>query len=184
MRFLKVVIVPSWALMLWLGAGCKSGDDHLPSPGYLAEQVALGEQIFLREDCGACHSIAHGGEEFQGGELSALMLAMDTLYVKKHLQTLEDSTLMPPIPLTPQEISAVTQYIASLHGKANTPVNLKNLDDICPVCGAPLSTTVARKTNLWAQHGDKTFYFECPDCRTAFLRDPKRFSKSGYLKTK
>lgn len=183
MRLLKVALPLSGALFLF-GAGCTSVDEAIPSADYLAQQIATGEQIFIREDCGSCHSLAHGGEKFQGDELSALMLAMDTLYVKKHLESLEDSTLMPPIPLTAQEISAVTQYIASLHGKANTPVNLKDLDGICPVCGAPLNIAVARRNNMWAQYGDKTYYFECPDCKTAFLRDRKRHSKSGYLMTK
>lgn len=180
MRLLKLALPLGWMALVLLGAGCKR--DPVPLPANLLQQIALGEKIYARENCGECHRLGHGSEEFQGGELSVLMLAMDTLYVKKHLQSLEDSTRMPPIPLRPEEISAVTQYIASLHGKVNTPVNLESLDGVCPVCGAPLNTTVAFRNNLWAQYGDKTFYFECPDCKKAFLRDPKRHSKSGYLR--
>jgi len=180
MRVLKLAVPLAGMLAVVLVAGCKQ--EPAPLPANLVQQIATGEQVFQRENCGECHRLGHGDDEFQGGELSSLMLAMDTLYVKKHLENLEDSTRMPPIPLNSEEISAVTQYIASLHGKVNAPVNLETIDGVCPICGAALNTAVAFRNNLWAQYGDKTYYFECPDCKKAFLRDPKRHSKSGYLR--
>ncbi len=139
------------------------------------KQSALGEKIFQEKECGKCHSITGTetdiaqveGLEVPPPDLSSVFLAIDTLFIKKHLHFTE-LTAMPPIEMTRQEISAVSQYIASLHAKANTDPNLTDADGNCQVCGAPLKTSEASV----ATYNNEEFYFECPDCQVVFERDP------------
>jgi YHS domain-containing protein len=105
----------------------------------------------------------------------------DTLLIKYQVSHIRGKK-MPKIDLTPQEISAVTQYVASLHAKANTPPNQTGFDARCPVCGASLLKAVATKNSLETSHNGKFFYFECPDCKKFFLSDPDWYSKGGYAR--
>jgi YHS domain-containing protein len=152
-----------------------------PVPEELQKQIALGESIFYQKDCGKCHLESGDEQENKGPALTSVYLAEDTLLAKYRLYHFEPSK-MPPIPLTHQEISALTQYLASLHAKAYTPANLTVVDARCPVCGAALEKAAAIKNSLEASHDGKFFYFECPDCKEIFLRDPGRYSKSGYAR--
>jgi YHS domain-containing protein len=154
-----------------------------PIPEELQKQIALGESIFYQKDCGKCHLAGNDNQEFKGPALTSVHLAEDTLLAKYRLYHFESSQ-MPPIPLTHQEISALTQYLASLHAKAYTPANLTNCDARCPVCGAEVEKTAAIKNSLEASRNGKFFYFECPDCKEIFLREPGRYSKSGYVRSK
>ena len=143
-------------------------------------QIAFGEKVFQEKQCGKCHQIGNNGHAEQVPNLSSVFLAMDTLFVKAHLQFTEVSA-MAPIAMTPHEISAVTQYIASLHAKANTPPDLQNPDGRCPICGAPLKKSEAAANHLESTYNDKLYYFECPDCKVVFQRDPAWHSQSGYV---
>jgi mono/diheme cytochrome c family protein len=151
-------------------------------------QIALGEKIFQEKECGKCHATTGKPTEFtlvanpetKPPDLSSVFLAMDTLFIKKHLQFTE-TTKMPPIPLTPHEITALTQYIATLHAQANKDPNLENPDGICPICGAPLAKSEAEANHLMVTYKNAKFHFECPDCKKVFERDPAWHSQSGYL---
>lgn len=165
--------------ILAIGMACEK-KNLAPVPEELQKQIALGESIFYQKDCGKCHSMYGSAQDAKGPELTAVHLAEDSLLAKYRLYHFESSE-MPPIPLTHQEISALTQYIASLHAKAYTPANLTR-DARCPVCGAEAEKATAIKNSLEASHNGKFFYFECPDCKEIFLRDPGRYSKSGYVR--
>jgi YHS domain-containing protein len=57
---------------------------------------------------------------------------------------------------------------------------LKNADGKCSVCGAPLNTDRAKSAQLQASHGDKAYYFECPDCKRMFEMNPAWYAQQGY----
>lgn len=179
---LRSTIVQSLGLMVILAIGWACEKKNLaPVPEELQQQIALGERLFYQKDCGKCHSMHGTPENAKGSELTAVHLAEDSLLAKYRLYHFESSE-MPPIPLTHQEISALTQYIASLHAKAYTPASLTKRDARCPVCGAEVEKATAIKNSLEASHSGKFFYFECPDCKEIFLRNPGRYSKSGYVR--
>lgn len=168
------------AVLLAVVLGC----DHtpMPVPADLQKEIALGESIFYKRDCGSCHQV--GGYpkiDEAGPKLSSVFFAKDTMQVKYHLYHI-GRTDMPVIPLTAQEISAVTQFIASLHAQAYTPANLDKVDTRCPVCGALLEKEVAIQNSLQASVGGKFYYFECPECKAIFLQDPKGYAHSGYVR--
>lgn len=148
------------------------------------QQIALGEKIFQEKECGKCHPIDGSevepakvqGLEVEPPDLTSVFLAVDSLFIKKHLQFTE-LTAMPPIEMTRHETNAVAQYVANLHARANTDPELKDADGNCPVCGARLK----RSNALVATYEDKEFYFECPDCKVVFERDPAWHSQSGHL---
>jgi mono/diheme cytochrome c family protein/YHS domain-containing protein len=176
---LKISICAGLALMMAAAWGCQKKVE--PIPADLQRQITAGESVFYRKDCGKCHQVNGYGNEHKGADLTSVFLAMDTVFVKAHLQFTEVSA-MPPIPLTPYEISAVTQYIASLHARMNTPANLRNPDARCPVCGAEVESARAVANSLQATHQGKFYHFECPDCKAIFLRDPTWHSHSGYVR--
>jgi mono/diheme cytochrome c family protein len=179
---LKSTIILGLGLMTVLAIGLACEKKNLaPVPEELQQQIVLGESLFYQKDCGKCHSLYGSAQDAKGPELTTAHLVEDTLYTKYRLYHIEPSD-MPPIPLTHQEISALTQYIASLHAKAYTPANLANVDARCPVCGAEVEKAAAIKNSLQVSHNGKFFYFECPDCREIFMRDPGRYSKSDYVR--
>ena len=153
-------------------------------PSDLKKQIVLGEKLFAEKKCGECHSTTgeFANTEKQGRDLASVFLAMDTLFVKSHLQFAE-LTAMPPIAMTPHEISAITQYVGVLHAQANMDKSLKDHDGICPVCGAPLMISEAMANHLKVAYQGTDYYFECPDCKVVFQRDPAWHSQSGYLQT-
>jgi len=158
------------------------GQKDVRIPADLRKNIALGEKIFAEKQCGKCHSTTgdFGRQEQQGPDLSSVFRAMDSLFIKSHLQFTELSA-MPPINLTPHEISALTQYIAALHGKTHMDPNLKDPDAICPVSGAPLKKSVAEANHLKVTYKGVDYYFVSPDAKIVFERDPEWHSKSGYL---
>ena len=176
LRFINLAGLTLVAVVAW---GCEKRLD--PIPADLQRQITAGESIFYRKDCGKCHEVSLRGNGHQGPDLTSVFLAMDTVFIKAHLQFTEISA-MPPIELTPHEISAVTQYIASLHAQTNTPANLANPDARCPVCGAAVESPRAAANSLQASHKGKFYYFECPDCKAIFLRDPDWHAHSGYVR--
>jgi mono/diheme cytochrome c family protein/YHS domain-containing protein len=177
----NLVRVVSLAAIVAMGVHCTSVAP--PASDELQKRIAFGEKVFLAKQCGDCHRVAGDFEDETAPNLSSVFLAMDTLYVKAHLQFSEVSA-MKPIPLTPHEISAVTQYIASLHAKANTPPDLVNPDGRCPVCGAPVQISDAASNHLQSTYNNKVYHFECPDCKVVFERDPAWHSQSGYVFSK
>jgi cytochrome c553 len=150
-------------------------------PEELQKQIALGENLFYKKDCVKCHGVEGKAEDIKAPKLSALYLAEDTMLVKYQLSHMR-ATTMPSIELTREEISALTQYVATLHAKANTPSNLANFDARCPVCGGLLQKAAAIKSSLEVNHNGKFYYFECPDCKQMFLTDPAWYSKTGYAR--
>ncbi|MDZ7363259.1 MAG: hypothetical protein ONB46_21450 [candidate division KSB1 bacterium] len=164
---------------------CACGEKPREVSGRLQEQIAFGEKIFAEKACGKCHGSAAEPAplERKAPDLTSVFLAMDTLLVKTHLQFTELSQ-MPPIELSRQEISALTQYVATLHGKANTNPNLDEADGVCPICGAPVKFSEAEANHLKVTYQNKDYYFECPDCKIVFDRDPAWRSQSGYATAK
>jgi mono/diheme cytochrome c family protein/YHS domain-containing protein len=167
------------ALIIAAAWGCKKRIE--PIPVDLQRQITAGESVFYRNDCGKCHQISGYSNGHRAPDLTSVFLAMDTVFIKAHLQFAEISA-MPPIPLTPYEISAVAQYIASLHAQKNTPANLRHPDVRCPVCGAEVESASAVRNSLEVSYKGRFYYFECPDCKAIFLRDPDWHSHSGYAR--
>jgi cytochrome c553/YHS domain-containing protein len=153
----------------------------LPLPEELQKQIALGETLFYKRDCVKCHGVEGKAEDVKAPKLSSLYVAEDTMLVKYQLSHMR-ATTMPPLELAREEISAITQYVATLHAKANTPSNLTNFDARCPVCGALLQKAAAIRSSLEATHNGKFYYFECPDCKKMFLTDPDWYSRTGYAR--
>lgn len=148
-----------------------------PTSEELQKQIALGESLFYKHDCGKCHT----SESADTPKLTAIHLAEDTLAARYRLSHFESSN-MPPIPLTHQEISALAHYITTLHAKAYTPANLTSHDARCAVCGATLQKATASKTGLETSINGNFYYFECPDCKNVFLSNPKLYSRSAYAR--
>lgn len=167
------------ALLLMI-AGCTRTVP--PVPEDIQEQIALGEGIFNVKSCGSCHQVSgYPKTDEAGPKLTSVFFAHDTMHVKYHLYHIGRSD-MPVIPLTAHEISAVTQYIASLHAKAYTPANLDKVDARCPVCGALLEREVAINNSLQVSDNGKFYYFECPECKDIFLQNPAAYVRSGYVR--
>jgi YHS domain-containing protein len=174
-----VLIMAVTALM----CACTETSQRPALRGEQERLIALGEKVFQEKECGKCHPTTSGVVDTtkKAPDLSSVFLAMDTLFVKKHLQFTELSA-MPPIPLTPHEINALTQYIGVLHAQAHANPDLQNPDGICPICGAPLKIADAEANHLAVTYQGSKFYFECPDCKVVFERDPAWHSQSGYLR--
>jgi mono/diheme cytochrome c family protein/YHS domain-containing protein len=185
---LKSTIVKGIGLLIILASSLACEKKNLaPVPEDLQKQIALGESLFYQKDCVKCHGVEGHGVEAQAPDttaaprLTSVYLVADTMLIKYQVSHLRGKK-MPKFDLTRQEISAVTQYVASLHAKANTPPNQTDFDARCPVCGAALQKAAAAKNSLETSHNGKFFYFECPDCQKFFLNDPDWFSKSGYAR--
>lgn len=160
--------------------GC--GPKSIPVPEDLQQEIAAGETVFYKKDCGKCHQAGGFPKADEAGpKLSSVFFAKDSMHVKYHLYHI-GRTDMPVIPLTAQEISAVTQFIASLHAQAYTPANLDKVDTRCPVCGAMLEREQAVQNSLQATHRGKFYYFECPECKEIFLQDPAGYARKGYMR--
>lgn len=177
LRLIMATSVLGLAIML---TSCQ--DSIPPVPSDLEEQIALGENVFYSKDCGKCHQVGgYPQAEDAGPKLTSVFFAHDTMHVKYHLYHI-GRTDMPVIPLTAQEISAVTQFIASLHAKAYTPANLDKVDTRCPVCGALFEKEVAINNSLEVNYKGKFYYFECPECKEIFLQNPAVYARSGYVR--
>lgn len=183
---MRKVCVVAQLLMAAVGAlllACADRSGEVPSD--LRAQIALGEEVFQEKNCARCHSAT--GEDVQSAsgapDLASVFVAMDTVFVKSHLGSQEVSQ-MPPIELTPREISALTQYIGVLHAKVKMDPTLTDPDAVCPICGAPVSTSKAGALHLVESYEGKDYYFECPDCKFVFTTDPGVYSQSGWLKTR
>lgn len=154
----------------------------IPVPEDLQQEIAAGETVFYKKDCGKCHQAGGFPKSDEAGpKLSSVFFAKDSMYVKYHLYHI-GRTDMPVIPLTAQEVSAVTQFIASLHAQAYTPANLDKVDTRCPVCGALLVREQAVQNSLQVSINGKFYYFECPECKDIFLKDPAGYARSGYMR--
>ncbi|MGH7594830.1 MAG: c-type cytochrome [bacterium] len=178
----KTKMISGIGLMAIFVIGLSCGKKAVgPVPEEVQKQIALGESLFFQKDCGKCHLASSDTQRVKAPALTSVHLAEDTLLAKYRLYHFEPSQ-MPPILLTHQEISALAQYIASLHAKAYTPANLTKVDARCPVCGAALEKAAAIKNSLKISHDGKFFYFECPDCKAIFVSDPHRYSRTGYAR--
>lgn len=176
MKNSPVIVFATACGMILLALACRKG----PSPESAAPQqeITLGEKIFVEKECGKCHTAGDQSveKEMQAPDLASVFLAVDTVFIKSHLKFIELSQ-MPPIDLKPEEIDALTSYVASLHAKAHTAPNLKNPDGKCPVCGAPLKIESAKAAQLQASEAGKTYYFECPDCKRMFEMNPAWYAQ-------
>lgn len=171
----------SLALLIGLLGGCSRTDS--PDLNAIQQQVAKGEQLFQEKECGKCHFDETGQAmaEKPAPDLTSVFLAMDTAFVKTHLQFTE-LTDMPKIDLSPDEIMSLTQYVGALHSKAHANADLDHPDAICPICGADVQKSDAEANLLKVSFEGKDYYFECPDCKIVFERDPTWRSQSGYAK--
>jgi YHS domain-containing protein/mono/diheme cytochrome c family protein len=174
----RIVFATACGMML-LAFACRKG----PSPESAAsrQEITLGEKIFVEKECGKCHTASDQAvaKAMKAPDLASVFLAVDTVFIKSHLKFIELSQ-MPAINLTPDEIAALTRYVASLHAKANTAADLKNPDGQCSVCGAPLQIERAKAAQLQASQGGKTYYFECPDCKRMFEMNPAWYAQQAY----
>jgi mono/diheme cytochrome c family protein/YHS domain-containing protein len=165
--------------VILLSFACRKGPS--PESAALQQEITLGEKIFVEKECGKCHTAGDQSveKEMKAPDLASVFLAVDTVFIKSHLKFIELSQ-MPAIDLKPDEIDALTRYVASLHAKANTAADLKNPDGKCPVCGAPLKIASAKAAQVEVSHGDKTYYFECADCKRMFEMNPDWYAQQGY----
>ena len=144
------------------------------------EEVALsplarqGKEVFEAKECGKCHYV---GDEVVSNEAPSLLdpfLANDSLFVATHLRFVEQ-TKMPPVELTPEEIHAVSRYVAELHRAHYRSALNEDADTVCPVCYAPVNSEKARSVDLWFQYLGQTYYFECQKCLATFKEAPTAF---------
>jgi mono/diheme cytochrome c family protein/YHS domain-containing protein len=179
MKNSPLLVFTTACLMILLAFACRKGPS--PEAAALQQEMTLGEKIFVEKECGKCHTAGDQSvvKEMQAPDLASVFLAVDTVFVKSHLKFIELSQ-MPAINLTPDEIGALTRYVTSLHAKANTAPDLKNPDGKCSVCGAPLKIESAKAAQLQASQGDKTYYFECPDCKRMFEMNPAWYAQQAY----
>ncbi len=179
MKRSSLIVFAAACGMILLALACSKG----PSPESAATQqeITLGEKIFVEKECGKCHTTDDQSveKEMKAPDLASVFLAVDTVFVKSHLKFIELSQ-MPSINLTPDEIGALTRYVASLHAKANAASVLKNPDGKCSVCGASLNADQAKAAQLQVSHGDKAYYFECPDCKRMFEMNPAWYAQQVY----
>ena len=179
MKNSSLLVLTAACGIISLVAACRKG----PSPESVAppKEITLGEKIFVEKECGKCHTAGDQSvaKEMKAPDLASVFLAVDTVFIKSHLKFIELSQ-MPAINLTPEEINALTQYLASLHAKARTAADLKNPDGKCPVCGAPLKTEAAKAAQLQASQGNKTYYFECSDCKRMFEMNPAWYAQQIF----
>ncbi len=174
-----ILFIAACAMILASGA-CRKGPS--PESAALQAKATLGEKIFVEKECGKCHTAGDPAvtKEMQAPDLASVFLAVDTVFIKAHLRFSELSQ-MPPINLTPDEIGALTHYVASLHAKAKADPKLHNADGVCPVCGAQLKIEQAKAGQLEASHDGKGYYFECADCKRMFEMNPSWYAEHGYL---
>jgi mono/diheme cytochrome c family protein/YHS domain-containing protein len=168
------------AIMI-VAAGCY--EKKMTPAGARQKEIALGEKIFAEKQCGKCHSASAAMAEMKGPDLTSVFLAVDTVFVKAHLQFIELSA-MPPLDLKPQEIAALTQYVATLHAKAKVDPRLKHPDGACPVCGAALKQAEAMANGWQTDYQGKSYYFECSDCKRMFERDARWYAEKSDPATK
>jgi YHS domain-containing protein/mono/diheme cytochrome c family protein len=183
MKSSSLILFAAACAMILTAAACRKGSS--PESVALRAKATLGEKIFVEKECGKCHI---GGDsaatpEMSAPDLTSVFLASDTVFVKAHLRFSELSK-MPPITLTPEEIGALTQYIASLHARAKGDSHLRNPDGLCPVCGASLKVDQARAGQLEASHDGKAYYFECADCKRVFEMNADWYVQHGYVATR
>lgn len=178
--FMVCLLVIAGALLLAAGCNKTAG----PVASARQKEITRGEKIFAEKQCNKCHVGAAGlaKAELPGPALTSVFLAVDTVFIKAHLQFIELSA-MPALDLTPAEIGALTQYVASMHVKAKADPQLKHPDGVCPVCGAPLKTADAAAQSLQSHYEGKTYSFECADCQRMFERDAGWYAEKGYLAT-
>lgn len=179
---LKATIICGLGVMA-IGAGSLACGKKLaaPVPEELQKQIALGESLFNQRDCRKCHMPGDNPPEIKAPPLTSVFLVADTILIKYQLAHLRGDK-MPLFELRPQELSAITQYVASLHAQANTLPNLTNPDTRCPVCGALVHKATALKNSLETSHNGRFFYFECLDCQKVFLSDAAWYAQSGYVR--
>ncbi|MEK7726905.1 MAG: hypothetical protein AAB354_00765 [candidate division KSB1 bacterium] len=178
----KAAFLRSCCCVAFVAAGLGCVQTNMPVPEDLQKEIAAGESVFYKRDCGVCHQAGGFPKADEAGPtLSSVFFARDSMHVKYHLYHI-GRTDMPVIPLTAQEISAVTQFIASLHAKAYTPANMDKVDTRCTVCGALFEKETAVQNSLQASVGGKFYYFECPECKDLFLQDPNGYARSGYVR--
>ncbi len=162
-----------------LGSACQK--KSAPISSARQEEISLGEKLFIQKDCGKCHTTAESTAQpkMKAPDLTSAFLANDTAFVKAHLQLVELSN-MPPLDLTPSDIKALAKYVAHLHAKSKTDPNLKNPDGKCPVCGALLQVAQAKTGDLQVTYADKTYSFDCADCKHMFEKDTNWYVQHGY----
>lgn len=176
MKNLSLIVFAAACGLILLAGACRKKSS--PESAVPPQEVTLGEKIFVEKECGKCHTAGEqaADEEMKAPDLASVFLAVDTVFVKSHLKFIELSQ-MPPIDLKPDEIDALTRYVVSLHAKANTAADLKNPDGKCSVCGAPLNQGQAKAAQLEVIHGDKVYYFECPECKRMFEMNPAWYAQ-------
>ncbi len=156
--------------------GCR-GTGEKGTPVVPMSQIAQkGKAVFEAKKCGRCHSIGKPIEnpEMQAPDLTTPFLANDSMFVVAHLKFV-DETKMPAIQLTDEEIKAVSHYIANLHASLHATVSAEKADTLCAVCYAPVLKSQAREKDLWYKYLDRTYYFECADCKKLFAKAPEAY---------
>lgn len=143
----------------------------------LSELAMQGKDIFAGKDCGKCHSVGEMTAAYDTTKLIDLsnpIIANDSLFVRTHLVFVQESK-MPPIDLSQKEIRLLGHYIAELHAATHRTVADKKANRNCPVCYAPVSREDAIKQKLFVSYLNKTYYFECCQCKETFQKAPEAF---------
>ncbi len=139
-----------------------------------AELALRGKQMFEQHGCNKCHYVGDEQVSAEGPDLTRPLLANDSSFVRAHLTFVEQSK-MPPITLSDEEIRLVGRYIAGLHAAKQPPVPPGDADAECAVCYAPVSKKTAAANKLVGKVRGQSYYFECDECRDAFMRAPEAY---------
>lgn len=164
------------AMVFLLAAGCTKKEQSSPQPQMMSAAAEKGKAIFLQRGCDRCHRVpfAESEPEHNAPDLTNAFLANDSLFVRAHLKTLEESR-MPNIRLTEPEIRLVSRFVAELHAAAHRAEVSGETDAQCPICYARVFREEARMKNLWFRYLGEDYYFECRECKELFARAPEAY---------
>lgn len=103
-------------LTLTLSLGCEPRRPPIPADiGIPMEVAQAGQDAFYRHGCVDCHVIDGIGGKM-GPSLAGIGATQDAAYIKAWIvdpQGVRRSSSMPRLPLTPQEVEAVTSWLAA-----------------------------------------------------------------------
>ena len=144
----------------------------------LSQNGAKGKQLFIKHECGKCHSTGESGKiaasKTPAPDLTNPFLANDSSFVKAHLKFIEE-TKMPEINLSEEDIRLLSYYVAELYNARLPELPREEIDAYDPVCYAPVSKRRARQANLVAKYLDQTYYFATIETLETFKKAPEAF---------
>ncbi len=177
-KILTLTLLPG--MLLLAGACQKPTPEKAGAVAELSADAVKGKLIYEQNKCSRCHVAGENrmkvieGKEVLVPDLTNPFIAGDSLFVSAHLKFVNE-TDMPAIELSNDEIHLVSTYVAEMHASLQPPIPASEVDSICPVCSAPVSSRLAREKEHWFEYLGTMYYFECGACEEVFKRAPEAF---------